>query len=617
MSHDEYEGAHLPGNRGADGFDRGAEDAGRDLDAEVFGSEAQGSAGASTGRTERGPDRTGRRAVIAGGAVALAALGGGAAALMVVNRDRLPVIGGGSDGGGRAPSRTDATTAPPPPPPAEVARAAVAALPDQSALVPELATTDLSRTGMLVSFPRIPGARGLSEAIDIAAGKMLRERLFRGQSATLTAAGRVIASGSGVLGVLLDATDEQGPSASLLWYRAEGDRPFTSPALVRAESWGALRDAVLSAAAGVEGTDPEELRSLLQEQPRPFGNGPALLPQADGALQVLFPSASAGGSRGELVLTVPAATAASLLSEDGAAVQQALAAPAPFDPSLRTVPGDSHDGDALYVLPAEVDAPAPVRVSEAPGPRTQLAPLVGDGVRPASVVAPDASRLRSVSLTLDDGPSPDLNARVRGDFAAAQAAATFFMIGQSVAEWPDAVAKTCADGHEISSHSWSHPQLTKLSADSLASQLQRTTDAIIEACGRVPFSMRPPYGARNGNVDDAAAALGQSVQIWDVDTLDWQSKSPQKIMGHVDSETRRGSLMLIHEIHPTSAEAIPMILDWFASNGYTTFTCAELGQNQMYAGCHYTRGLVHGDVVTGPTGSASEGGGASDGGGQG
>ena len=76
MSHDEYEGAHLPGNRGADGFDRGAEDAGRDLDAEVFGSEAQGSAGASTGRTERGPDRTGRRAVIAGGAVALAALGG-------------------------------------------------------------------------------------------------------------------------------------------------------------------------------------------------------------------------------------------------------------------------------------------------------------------------------------------------------------------------------------------------------------------------------------------------------------------------------------------------------------------------------------------------------------
>lgn len=572
----------------------------------------------TAGRTERSPERRSRRGLLLGGVGGLALLGAGGAVLATQTGPGRSVVsgltGGGSDGGGGGLFASPSPTPPPEPVATETARALVAALPDQSSQVPELAMTDLAPSGVQVVFPRIPSSHALSEALDICAGKLLRERLFRGTAATLAVTSRIIASSADTLGVLLDASEEEGPAASVVWFRADGDRPLASPALIAPESWAAFGAAVLAAAAKVRGTDPAELELLLQEQPRPFGNGPALLPAADGSLAVLFPSASAQDGRGELALTIDAATAAPLLSADGTAVQQAVAAPAPFDPARVTVPGDTHDGDSVYLLPAEIDVAAPAREADGPGPRTQLAPRSGHGVRPGIMVAPDATRLRLVSLTFDDGPSAELNATLRGHLEQGRAASTFFLIGQSVAEWPGDVARTSADGHELACHSWTHPQLSKAGDDRLEKEIGRPIEAIIEASGRVPYMMRPPYGARNNHVDDVVGSHDQSVQLWDLDTLDWQSRNVEKIHGVVQRETQRGSLMLMHEIHPSSVDAVPGILEWLAENGYTTVTNAELGQNQMRRGMHYTRGLVHGDLPD--TMPEPGGGGASDGGGE-
>jgi peptidoglycan/xylan/chitin deacetylase (PgdA/CDA1 family) len=522
------------------------------------------------------------------GAGAVVALGPGDILGLGLNKSS-----GGSDGGGEGSGNGDPTT-PPPPDFAGMSRTLIGALPDVGSEVPDLKTVDLKKTTDLdVAYVRTTAARGLTEAADICAGKLLRERLARGDDATLTVTSRVIATGKNTIGLLLDVTDEEGPFPILVWYRGKKDRPCLSTGLIKADEWSTFGDAVLEAATQVPGADADQLGELLCEQPRPFGNGPALLPAADGSLSVLFPSADRDGSRGELGLTLPAETVADLLSGTGEAVMKAFASPATFDPDSVSIPDpDTHSGDEVYSPPKEIDSPQAARSSKGPGPLTQLAPRVEDGERPAIVVAPDATRLNALSLTFDDGPAPDLNDQLLDTLRENNAAVTFFMIGQSAAEWPDLVANTAAAGQEVGNHSWSHKQLNAVGADTLDDQIRRPTETLEKAGGRPVLVMRPPYGARNSSVDDKAGEFQQSVQIWDVDSLDWQTRNTQKDIEAIQSGSHRGALILMHEIHQPTVDAVPTILDWFAENDYTTLTTSELGQNQMYAGKNYMRGLI-------------------------
>lgn len=556
-----------------------------------------------TGRHERTPERrTGRRGVLlAGGALGVLAVGG--AGWAVVRGIDGPG-GGASDGGGGlfgGGAKQTQTQAPP---------CILSTLPDRGAQVPELGTTDLSGLSepVAVAFPRIPGARGLSEALDVAANKVLREHVWAGPDAgDLSATGRIVVAGADVLGAALLVTEGDAESACVVYYRSDGDRTFTSPGLVRPESWEDLTAAVTAAGAKVEGLEAKALADQLQQQPRPWGNGPTLILDDAGALHVVFPAATVSGKRTEAELTIAAATAAPWLSDDGKAVLAASATPAGFDPSTVHVPGDgSTNGDKVYVDPPAVAAPQPARQGDGAGPVSQLAPLSGAGIRPSAVPAPDATRLKAMALTFDDGPAPELNQKLRDMLNGHRAAATFYMIGQSVHAYPEWCARTAANGFEIGEHSWSHKQLSALSGQRLTDEVTKPSDAIAGAAGRAPFVMRPPYGARDNAVDDAVGQLGQSSQIWDVDTLDWKTKDVDKNIAAVKTNAVRGSIVLMHEIHPTSVEAVPQILDDLAADGFTLLTASEIGQAQMYAGKHYMHGLVTREIAAPP--AASDGG---------
>lgn len=566
------------------------------------------------GRHERRPETAAgasRRGLLIGGAVAgAAAIGGGAWALTSLGGDDdsgAKSSGGGLFGGGE-----------------ETQKRALDSLADLSQNVPKTSTVDLSKlekNGVPVSFPRIGSARGISEALDMAANKILREHAFAGDDAgDLSVTGRIFLTGASVIGAALLVTEGSGDtaesSASVVYYRAKGDRPYTSCGLIAAKQWATFTQAVATAAQKVEDVDASSLATALQEQPRPWGNGPAILPDADGSLHVVFPAALVAGKRAEAQVDLDAATAAPLLSDEGNAVLAAAKSPGAFDPKTVTVPGkDRTYGDEIYREPSSVPEGRAARTREdgVPGPVSQLS---GAGTRPAVVAAPDASRLKAMSLTFDDGPSPELNKTLRQSLNKARAAATFYMIGQSVQAYPMHCAATAANGFEIGSHSWSHAQLSAISADRLTAQVTKPAEAIEKAAGRAPFVMRPPYGARNRRVDQSLRSLGESAQIWDVDTLDWQTLSVSKNIQHVQNETRRGSIVLMHEIHPTSVKAVPDILEWLAEDGFTLLTASEIGQNQMYAGKYYMKGLITHEIE--PKGqdgsSASDAGGASDGG---
>src|SRR5438034_7500711 len=83
-----------------------------------------------------------------------------------------------------------------------------------------------------------------------------------------------------------------------------------------------------------------------------------------------------------------------------------------------------------------------------------------------------------IAMTFDDGPSATLTPKLLDLLAARHIKATFFVIGENVAEHPEIVARAAREGHEIGNHSWSHPNFAKMSEDRVHQQLWRTDEAI-------------------------------------------------------------------------------------------------------------------------------------------
>ena len=182
-----------------------------------------------------------------------------------------------------------------------------------------------------------------------------------------------------------------------------------------------------------------------------------------------------------------------------------------------------------------------------------------------------------IAMTFDDGPSATLTPKLLDILATHHIKATFFVIGENVAEHPEIVARAAREGHEIGNHSWSHPNFAKMSDAGVRSQLQRTDDAIKSATGARPTLLRPPYGSITTRekrwIHDQ---FGYQIILWDVDPYDWKRPGPSVVRGRILKETRPGSIVLSHDIHPGTIEAMPSTLDALEAKGFKFVTVSEL-----------------------------------------
>ena len=182
-----------------------------------------------------------------------------------------------------------------------------------------------------------------------------------------------------------------------------------------------------------------------------------------------------------------------------------------------------------------------------------------------------------IAMTFDDGPSATLTPKLLDILAAHHMKVTFFVLGEMVAEHPDILARAAREGHEIASHSWSHPNLAKMSQENVRSQLQRTDDEIKTATGKRPTLFRPPYGSITERqkrwIHDE---FGYNIILWDVDPLDWKRPGPAVVRSRILKETRPGSIVLSHDIHPGTIEAMPSTFDQLEAKGFKFVTVSEL-----------------------------------------
>lgn len=189
----------------------------------------------------------------------------------------------------------------------------------------------------------------------------------------------------------------------------------------------------------------------------------------------------------------------------------------------------------------------------------------------------DCDRVKCVALTFDDGPGP-YTAGLLDTLKKDGVRATFFMLGENVGGHRAVVRRMALEGHELADHSWSHPQLTALSPAEVRSQIERTQKAIKEASGGVePTLMRPPYGATNKHV---GRIIGMPLILWSVDTLDWRYRNVARDVRVGIKEPKSGGIILFHDIHKTSVEAIPQVVDGLRKRGFTFVTVSELFQGR-------------------------------------
>jgi len=182
-----------------------------------------------------------------------------------------------------------------------------------------------------------------------------------------------------------------------------------------------------------------------------------------------------------------------------------------------------------------------------------------------------------IALTFDDGPSATLTPKLLDLLAAHHMKATFFVVGQNAADHPDILRRAVKEGHEIANHSWSHPNLGKMSDDAVRREVQKTDDAISAAIGKRPTLLRPPYGSITARQKHwIHEEFGYRIIIWDVDPLDWKRPGPSVVTSRILKETHAGSIVLAHDIHPPTLEAMPATFDQLDRKGFKSVTVSEL-----------------------------------------
>lgn len=197
--------------------------------------------------------------------------------------------------------------------------------------------------------------------------------------------------------------------------------------------------------------------------------------------------------------------------------------------------------------------------------------------KPADEIDPNKKML---ALTFDDGPGNYTN-RVLDTLRQNRSHGTFFVIGRQVPGRADIVKRVANEGNEIGNHSWDHAFLPALSHDELAYQIDATQRAIQQATnGYIPTLMRPPYGAANDAVAGYLQQKQLKVALWNVDTEDWLYPDAQAMYDRIMQSAADGSIILLHDIHPSSVEAIERAIPDLIGQGYQLVTMSQLEQHR-------------------------------------
>ncbi|KAK4517151.1 NAD(P)H:quinone oxidoreductase, type IV [Mucor velutinosus] len=202
------------------------------------------------------------------------------------------------------------------------------------------------------------------------------------------------------------------------------------------------------------------------------------------------------------------------------------------------------------------------------------------------------------ALTFDDGPS-NFTTDLLDILDKANVKATFCVMGAHAKQYPEIIKRAYDAGHQIASHTYSHPHLMSLSNEKIVYEVRATEEAIEAAIGVKPRYIRPPYGEADARVKSILKKMGYKTLMWNVDPTDYNvhmlkdgaeriqrafediaSGKPSPLNAHNDS----GFISLQHDLYPTSIGQVSKIIEALRSKGFKLSTAAEcVGDRRPHA----------------------------------
>ncbi len=160
--------------------------------------------------------------------------------------------------------------------------------------------------------------------------------------------------------------------------------------------------------------------------------------------------------------------------------------------------------------------------------------------------------------------------------------ATFFAVQFWVEKYPGYVKKISAAGHEVGTHSATHPYMSRLSETEIKAEMTSSVAAIEKLTGKKVELFRPPYGDYDNLLIDTVNAMGIYPIQWDVDSLDWKDLSASDILARVTERVKSGSIILCHNNGLHTAEALPLVIEALTARGFTFVPIGELIYRENY-----------------------------------
>ncbi len=215
-----------------------------------------------------------------------------------------------------------------------------------------------------------------------------------------------------------------------------------------------------------------------------------------------------------------------------------------------------------------------------------------DLVNPLAQKYPDtfylkgSSNRRRIALTFDDGPDEIYTPQILDILKTHNVKATFFLLGSKVKEQPELVNRIINEGHIIGNHSWTHPDLRKVTSEQLVYEIKQTENAIMDVTGLTTCIMRPPYGAVNENVIEQLQELNYKVINWNIDTVDWRAETTSDdILINTLPNITKDAIVLMHDSpgdKSATVNSLAELITTLSKNGYTFVTTDEMLEIQAY-----------------------------------
>jgi len=181
-----------------------------------------------------------------------------------------------------------------------------------------------------------------------------------------------------------------------------------------------------------------------------------------------------------------------------------------------------------------------------------------------------------IALTIDDGPDPVHTPRILDILRDHAVKATFFVVGGAAEQYPNIVMRMKKEGHEVGSHSYSHPYFQRLSWPGAIREIRMTQWVLDRILGEECKLFRPPHGKLSLRSLIPAWAAGQRVVMWNVDLKDYRASA-----GEVEAQLDRtsftsGDIVLYHGINESALTALPQVIKALLDKGREAVTVSHL-----------------------------------------